>query len=312
MTQTRSDATTTCRNCGADMPGAYCPACGQKRVTAGERGLAHLLREAFHLVTDVDGKLLRSLRLLLFSPGMLSREYLDDRRARYSTPLGLFVIANVLYFFAPALTDFNLPFTDQVPGAIAAQLLDPADPASPARARYLAGSLGQMHSKWTVPLVWKTLAARAATRPGYDLRALAADYDREAGIVGKVLMIVHVPILALALALVYVRKRRYFAEHFVVALHLFTFLLLFVQAAVTPLAWLAGHTGVDLPPPFGALLAYALFGLLSAYLLAACRTAYRIGWGAATPGLVALLFGLWFANLWVYRTLQFVVTLQLM
>jgi hypothetical protein len=311
MTTIDSSAGPACRNCGAAMAGPYCHACGQKCVTDAERGLGHLFGEAFHLLTDLDGKLLRSLRLLLFVPGLLSREYLDERRARYTAPLSLFLLANVLYFFAPALTDFNLPFSSQVPGTMALQSLDPADATSPEQLRYLHTSAGQMHSRWTAPMVARRVAERAATHPGYDLRTLARDYDNEAGIVGKVLMIVHVPILALALALVYARQRRYFAEHFVVALHLFTFLLLFAQVVVAPIHWLATTTGVSLPPVGRMVLAIALAGALLAYFLLACRTAYRAGWGAATLGLFALLLALWFANLWVYRTLQFVVTLAL-
>jgi hypothetical protein len=312
MTEAASSAERACRNCGAEMAGTWCHACGQKRIAPGERGLRHLLGEAFHRVTDLDGKLLRSLRLLLFAPGTLSRDYLDDRRARHASPISLFLIANVLYFFAPALTDFNLPFADQVPGTMALQSLDPARPVSAEDAAYIKRSLGQMHSRWTVPLVERHVAARAAAEPGYDLRALAREYDGEAGIVGKVLMIVHVPILALALAIVHVRRRRYFAEHSVVALHLFTFLLLFVQIVVTPLHWLTERLGVQLAPPYGALLGFALLGVLCTYILLACRNAYRVGWGAALLGLAGVMVGLWFANLWVYRTLQFVVTLALL
>jgi hypothetical protein len=306
-----SGAEQVCRNCSAGLVGAYCHACGQKRLTDRDRGLGHLLGEAFHQVTDVDGRLLRSLRLLLFSPGALSREYLDDRRVRYSSPISLFLLANVLYFFAPALSDFNLPFAYQVPGTIGLQSLDPAAPDHAERAKGLAHSGGQMHSRWTAPLVERKLVARAATEPGYDLRKLADDYDHEAGIVGKVLMIVHVPILALALALVYVRQRRYFVEHFVVALHLFTFLLVYMQLVGLPLQWLSLHTAIRIPAPFGAALPLAMAVVLFAYILLACRNAYRSGWGAAALGLVAVLVGLWFANLWVYRALQFLITLAL-
>jgi hypothetical protein len=309
MTQTVEDARDACRNCGAAMAGAWCHACGQKQVTDRERGLGHLLGEAFHQLTDVDGKLLRSLRLLLFAPGRLSREYLDERRARYSAPLSLFLLANVLYFFAPALTDFNLPFADQVPGTMALRSLDPDHGLSPEHVRGLERSAGQMHSRWTAPVVERKVAARAAVEPGYDLRALARDYDNEAGIVGKVLMIVHVPILALALALAFARQRRFFAEHFVVALHLFTFLLLFVQIVVTPLHWLTETRGVVIPGPLLTALGTTLAGTLLLYFLLACRTAYRAGWGGAVLGLLAVLFGLWVGNLWVYRTLQFLVTL---
>jgi hypothetical protein len=300
-----------CGNCGAELTGAFCQACGQKRLTPRDRTLAHLLGDAFQQVTELDGKLLRSLRLLLFSPGVLSREYMDDRRVRYASPISLFLLANVLYFFAPALSDFNLPFADQVPGSIVVRLLDPAVPGYAGRRQRLAGNRGQAHSHWTAPMVERKLAARVARDPAYTLRQLAGDYDREAGIVGKVLIVVHVPIIAFALALVYWRRRRYFVEHFVVALHLFTVLLLFAQLVVAPLNWLADRAGIELSAASGQLLKLFLTTVVFGYILLACRNAYRCGWGAALFGLFGVLVGLLIANLWVYRALQFLITLAL-
>ena len=301
----------SCRNCGAALQGRFCSACGQRRLDARDRRLSHLLAEAFRQVTEIDGKLLRSLRLLLFAPGLLSREYMDGRRARYAAPISLFLLANVVYFFAPAVSDFNLPFVNQVPGAIAAGTLDPAAPDYAARRAQAAHWGGQVHSHWTAPLVARKLAARRAREPGYDLRALARDYDAESGIVGKALIVVHVPIIALALAAAYWRRRRYYVEHFVVALHLFAFLLLFGQLVVASLNWVASQVSFDLPRPFGLAIALALIATITGYFAQACRVAYRTGWAGALVGLAAVLFGLLFANIVVYRALQFLVTLAL-
>ena len=293
------------------LAGAYCSACGQKRLEPRDFTLAHLLKQAFQQLTEIDGKLLRSLRLLLFSPGRLSREYMDGRRVRYASPLSLFLLANVVYFFAPAVSDFNLPFVDQVPGTIAAAALDPSVPDYQERRAKSHHWGGQMHSRWTAPLVAKKLAARQAARPGYDLRALARDYDAESGIVGKALIIVHVPIIAMALALVYARRRRYFVEHFVVALHLFTFLLLFGQLVVASLNAIAAHVDFDLPRTVSMAIALAMLGTVLGYFAQACRVAYRSGWIGALAGLAAVVFGMLFANIVVYRALQFLVTLAL-
>lgn len=306
-----SAETVGCRNCGEPMAGLFCPACGQKRFVDSDRRLAHLLGAAFHELTSLDGRLLRSLRLLLFKPGALSREYHDGRRARYYTPIGLFVLANVLYFFAPALSDFNLSFVDQVPGSIALQAVDPAAPPAPERIERLKRGGGQLHSRLTAPLIDRALARRAAADPDYDLRRLAADYDRSAGDVGKTLMIVHVPLIALALALVYRKRKLYFAEHFVVALHLFTFLLLFVQLVFGPLHWLASHVDVELPPLARVALRLLIGGTLASYIAIACRRAYATTWPGGLLGLVAVIVGLWFGNLWVYRALQFAIALWL-
>jgi hypothetical protein len=294
------------------LVGAYCHECGQKRFVDGDRRLSHLVGAAFHELTALDGKLLRSLRLLLFRPGLLSREYLDGRRARYYSPIGLFVLANVLYFFAPALSDFNLSFIDQVPGRIGLQAIDPAAPLSPARRERIERGGGQLHSELTAPLVERMLARRQADDPSYDLRRLADDYDRRAGDVGKALMIVHVPVLALALAIVYWRRRWYFAEHFVVALHLFTFLLLFVQLVIAPVHWVSERIAFELPALAGPLLRFTLGGLIITYMARACRRAYATTRLGPIAGLIAVLVGLYIANLWLYRALQFVITLAVL
>jgi len=301
-----------CSNCGAALPGAYCSACGQRRLDARDRRLSHLLTEAFKQVTEIDGKLLRSLRLLLFSPGMLSREYMDGRRVRYASPISLFVLANVIYFFAPAVSDFNLPFTDQVPGRIAAAALDPAVPDYAERKARAEHWQGQVHSRWTAPLVTRKLEARAKEKPGYDLRALARDYDAEAGVVGKTLIIVHVPIIALVLAIAHLRRKRYFVAHFVVSLHLFTFLLLFGQLVVASLNWLARHVSFDLPRPIAASIGLAMVAIILGFFALAFRTAFRRSWLGSLGGLAAVLFGLLFANIVVYRALQFLVTLAML
>jgi hypothetical protein len=293
------------------LAGAYCSACGQKRLDARDYTLAHLLRQAFHQLTEIDGKLLRSLRLLLFSPGRLGREYMDGRRARYASPLSLFLLANVVYFFAPAVSDFNLPFVDQVTGPVAQAALDPAAPDYVARKAHFARWGGQLHSRLSAPLVARKLETRAAAQPGYDLRALARDYDAESGVVGKALIIVHVPIIALALALVYWRRRHYFVEHFVVALHLFAFLLLFGQLVVASMNWMAAHASFDLPQALAKTIALAMLATVLGYFTQACRVAYRTQWPGALAGLLAVVFGMLLANIVVYRALQFVLTLAL-
>jgi hypothetical protein len=236
---------------------------------------------------------------------------MDGRRARYASPISLFVLANVIYFLAPAVSDFNLPFVNQVPASIAVATLDPAAPDYLEQKAHFAHWGGQVHSRWTAPLVERRLRARRATQAGYDLRALARDYDAESGVVGKALIIVHVPIIAMALALVYWRRRHYFVEHFVVALHLFAFLLLFGQLVVASLNAIAAHVDFDLPRPASMAIAFTMITAVLFYFTQACRVAYRTSWPGAVAGLFAVVSGMLFANLAVYRALQFVCTLAL-
>jgi len=86
-----------CLNCGAELGGAFCARCGQRAVAL--RPTVHeLLHEAFHELAHFDGKILRTLKLLLFKPGALTREFLDGIRARSVTPIRLYLLCSLLFF----------------------------------------------------------------------------------------------------------------------------------------------------------------------------------------------------------------------
>ena len=72
---------TTCANCGVQLQGAFCHACGQKAAHAEVR-LHDLFHEAFHEFAHIDGKIFQTLRMLVMKPGLLTVEFLSGRRAR--------------------------------------------------------------------------------------------------------------------------------------------------------------------------------------------------------------------------------------
>ena len=96
-----------------------------------------------------------------------------------------------------------------------------------------------------------------------------------------------------------------------VALHLFTFLLLFMQIVLWPANWLVNTAGVTAPEWLATPLVTIVGVTVAGYMARACAVAYRGGWVAGLVGLVAVLLGMWVANLWVYRALQFLITLWL-
>ena len=95
---------TVCLNCGADLPGRFCPDCGQRDQPL--RQPAHVfIAESLSEYFGLDGRLWRTLRMLLFQPGALTVAYLDGRRARYLRPLRIYLTATVLFFFLLSLQD---------------------------------------------------------------------------------------------------------------------------------------------------------------------------------------------------------------
>jgi hypothetical protein len=111
-----------CPNCGRALDGAFCAACGQK-VGPINPTFHDLLHDLTHEFLHVDGKIFRSVRLLLTRPGFLSREYFEGRRARYISPIRLYLIFSVLFFLVSAALSTPLSEQDKaelsnVPGRV--------------------------------------------------------------------------------------------------------------------------------------------------------------------------------------------------
>ena len=92
-----------CLNCGTTLVGDYCHVCGQ--LGHVHRSIAHMGEELLHGVAHFDGKAWRTLPLLAFKPGYLTREYVNGRRASFVSPMALFLFVVFLMFmvfsFAP-------------------------------------------------------------------------------------------------------------------------------------------------------------------------------------------------------------------
>lgn len=301
-----------CANCDALLTGQWCHACGQKRIVHADRRLGALMSEAAREVTSLDGRFLRTVGALLFRPGVLGRDWLAGRRARWMSPMALFLLANLLYFLAPGLTDFNLPLSDHVNGRLLVTMLSETRQLTESERRRLRSIGGQAHSSWTSPMLERRVAkrnelAKKQTGAGYTLQDYAREYDAQSGNVGKALIAVHVPILALALMCVFRNRRLYFAEHLVIALHTFTFLLLFVELVLLPGAMLMQALAVA-KAGIPTWIKIGSASILVAYLMRTLRIAYAAKWWHATLGVSLWIVSLGIANLWIYRTLQFLVT----
>jgi hypothetical protein len=94
-----------CLNCGEALHGAFCGACGQRSVPANP-SVSELAGDAWHELSGYDGRVAETFRNLL-RPGRLTIDYLRGRRARYLSPVRLYLIASVVYFLAAASAPEN-------------------------------------------------------------------------------------------------------------------------------------------------------------------------------------------------------------
>lgn len=92
-----------CANCGTPLTGAFCHRCGQHVHV--HRSLLHLGEELLHGIFHFDTKAWRTVPLLMFRPGRLTRDFIDGKRVRYVSPLPLFLFLVFLMFVVFSLTN---------------------------------------------------------------------------------------------------------------------------------------------------------------------------------------------------------------
>jgi hypothetical protein len=104
-----------CLNCGAELHGPFCSGCGQ-RVVPRYPTLREMASDAWHEFSGWDGRFARTLRMLIH-PGVLTLEVLEGRRARYVSPLRLYLAASVMFFLiSAAAPSLRRPQTVELPG----------------------------------------------------------------------------------------------------------------------------------------------------------------------------------------------------
>ena len=85
-----------CLNCGTVLAGPHCHQCGQAAHV--HRTIWGFFHDLLHGVLHFEGKIWRTLPMLAWHPGRLTREYIDGRRASYVSPIALFLFVVFLTF----------------------------------------------------------------------------------------------------------------------------------------------------------------------------------------------------------------------
>ena len=268
------DAVVTCLNCGRVAGPRYCGHCGQA-LDAHRAPLASLLREAIEEALSIDGRTLRTARALL-RPGELTRLYLSGQRVRFLTPLRLYLTASVLLFSSvlaltpPNANDINLFVAGElVTGPIkggrpAIRIMEPSDRST----RWILNRYTDRFDE-------------LKRRPPQELVNRLAEQLRS---VLPMALILFVPVLALALKLLYIRSGVLYVDHLVVGVHFQS--ALFVALAATWAILRAARLGFALN-----VLAYLVVFLLMlvVYLPRVLRRVYAQRVGVTALKTIALV-----------------------
>ncbi len=94
-----------CLNCGYPFDGQekFCAECGQKNKGKNLK-LKDFMREVFAGFLSWDAKFWRTLLPLLTKPGKISKDYIEGKRIRFTNPFRFFFIISIVFFFLVKLT----------------------------------------------------------------------------------------------------------------------------------------------------------------------------------------------------------------
>jgi hypothetical protein len=254
--------TLVCANCGAQLAGAYCAACGQ-RHEPHVHTMTHFASEAFESITHADSRLWRTLAYLLTRPGRLTQEFFAGHRVRYLPPFRLYLVVSVLFFLISVPQETRLKPQQQSQAKASAGAVQKADAGREAAAAMRAAA---EEREAELRAAGKQLEAdlekddgvriqlsgvdvfcaefvdqpdsdnNYRTRLRENCRELSKDDGRELGT--KMLhnlpraMFVFLPLLALILKPLYWRPKRYYVEHLLFLVHNHAFAMLAITLVV--------------------------------------------------------------------------------
>ncbi len=244
-----------CGNCGVALLGTYCSDCGQEDRTV-RRPFWRILRQLFHAVFELDGRVYRSLYFLYTRPGFLSTEYLNGRRARYTPPLRMFLVLSISFFLivsiagtfgsifldeadlnaalaagetdAEALQQSNQPIRDLIAGETDDEDLAELD-FSPQEVRDFLEQLEFSFLPTATGERLKEFVLDQTTENYVEMREDPLGFFRD--FIGEsleyvtIFILLMMPMLALVQWVLFIFKGRYYVEHFILTLHNHSFLI---------------------------------------------------------------------------------------
>lgn len=78
-----------CLNCGTRLTGPFCSACGQKAHI--HRSVRAFFQDFLQSLFNFEGKIWRTLPMLAWRPGEMTRRYIAGERARFISPIALYL-----------------------------------------------------------------------------------------------------------------------------------------------------------------------------------------------------------------------------
>lgn len=264
------ESTGNCLNCDKTLPEAagFCPACGQE-TRHRPPTVFDFIKEFAGNYFAFEGSLWRTLKLLLFFPGMLTRKYLDGQRSHYVRPLRLYLSIGLL-----TLLSINAIFNARLVNAPPVLLDVEVSSLTVIDVGFLR--VGLNRGEFFCAGLPASICNRLQQRLDTDAEGLWQEFINTAQrLISNLstVMFILVPVFTLMLQLFYVDQRLRYAEHLVFALHLHCVFFLAMCLEV-----------LSIP-----VVSQVLWPAILIYMWIAARRVYSCRWWSITLRLFGLL-----------------------
>ncbi|MBL7862696.1 MAG: DUF3667 domain-containing protein [Cyclobacteriaceae bacterium] len=274
MTQ-QDISTHICKSCSHEFTGTYCNVCGEKILTPQDRSFKTVLNTVFLTITFADSRFIKTLWSVIQNPGALSRDFANGKRVKRLTPMGLFFVLNLIYFFFPLIQLFN--------ASLNTQLLSPFSS------------------------FYQTVIAEKVVALGMDLTSFTLVYNLKTTSLAKLLVMVFVVVSSLPLNFLYWKKNKYFTDHVGYAVELACFNLFINAIVLTIIVRLFG-----LGNYLNESTLTIVFIITNLYFVIRSGTTFyqERGWRLVLKSLTLIVFLK--VSLEIYRSILFFVTLMML
>lgn len=206
-----------CLNCGAEVQGKFCQECGQENIETRENFfhlVGHFISDYFHF----DSKFFRSLIPLFIRPGFLTKQYWEGKRVYYIHPLRLFFFVTIIFMISTSL--FYSRYGEEMKRNISFQ--DPGlAEVDTVKLNTLSDS-AKIFVRGRRDSVLVSDVRKELKKDARQLRKFSAGFDNAFSNL-KYVSFLLLPVYALIFKLLYLRRKSFYVDHLVYAMHLQTF-----------------------------------------------------------------------------------------
>lgn len=299
----------SCANCGFAFSAEsehtnYCPNCGQENHNP-RFPLVHYGYELLEGFLHFDTKFLYSFKILLFRPGKITSDYINNIRGRYTPPFRLFIFISIFSLLAMNFFEKNVAKTGYFG-------------SYPQNAIHDNLTIGEIFDKsedsvtdniLVPPFSWvlknpavtnrdlrelKKLPADSAgywlTKYGYNNNMLTRFYalnkklrisrhmtvpevTQMVSSIFKWLFLIMIPVIAFILYIIFYRKGLFYYDSLLYSIHFTSFFLILYAIFLLEVLWL-----LKINPLLLLILSLINLVILTAYLLVSLKKVFSFSW----------------------------------